>query len=227
MAAYERWGLDEPLPARPEPPGVKDRARGAEVVSRVPTDDKVIFLTVDDGAEQDPEFLRLVRELDLPVSSFLTDQEVRGPGGAGYGYFRELERFGGSTHNHTLRHPYLPALDRDRQRREICGQQDVLKEKMGGPEPRLFRPPYGAYDGNTLRAARECGIDAVVLWGMEAWADRIEFQRPGKQLYPGAIILTHFRGPAEWGGTMADMTRRLLRLAAEQGYTVARLEDYL
>ncbi|AXK32042.1 polysaccharide deacetylase family protein [Streptomyces armeniacus] len=227
LAAYRRWGLKRPLPAPAAPPALKPRVRDAKVVSRVPTDDKVIFLTIDDGTVKDPEFLDLVREMDLPVTSFLTDEESRP--GAGYEYFRELERLGGTTHNHTLHHPFLPALSYKRQRKEICGQQENLKREFGGPEPRLFRPPYGEYDKDTLRAARKCGVDAVVLWGMEAWADRVDFQEPGRRLYPGAIILTHYRGPAEWGdgGTMADMTRRLLRLAADQGYSVGRLEDYL
>lgn len=225
LVAYRRWGLDRPLPALPAPPVLKPRVRNAKVVSRVPTDDKVIFLTIDDGAEKDPEFLELVRDLDIPVTSFLTDEEARR--GPGYDYFRSLAGIGGTAQNHTLHHPYLPALSYERQRAEICGQQAGLKAEFGGPEPRLFRPPYGAYDRDTLRAARDCGIDAVVLWGMEAWAGRIDFQEPGKRLYPGAVILTHYRGDAEWNGSMADMTRRLLRLAAEQGYTLGRLEDYL
>ncbi|MCF6526169.1 polysaccharide deacetylase family protein [Streptomyces sp. JJ36] len=225
VAAFRRWGVAEPPPLPPAPPVLKPRLRDATVVSRVPTDDRVIFLTVDDGAEKDPEFLRMVEELDLPVSSFLTDEEART--GVGYGYFRSLALRGGTMHNHTLHHPYLPALGYRAQRREICGQQDRIQEEIGGPQPRLFRPPYGAYDRVTLRAARACGLDGVVLWGLEAWAGRIDFQEPGGRLYPGAVVLTHYRGPAEWGGSMADMTRRVLRLAAEQGYAVARLEDYL
>ncbi|WP_168711406.1 polysaccharide deacetylase family protein [Streptomyces sp. RKND-216] len=226
VAAYHRWGL-QPPPPRPAPPVVKPRVRGATVVRRVPTDDRVVFLTIDDGARKSPEFLRMVDDLDIPVTSFLADDEaVLRPG---YGYFRRLEVLGGTVQNHTLTHPYLPALSYREQRREICGQQDRIQEEMGGPQPRLFRPPYGAYDRDTLRAARACGLDAVVLWGMEAWADRIDFQEPGADLYPGAVILTHYRGPASWGdgGTMADMLRGVLEAAAEQGYAVGRLEDYL
>lgn len=227
LAAYREWGLEKPPPARPAPPVLKPRVRGAKLVSRVPTNDRVVFLTVDDGAMKSPGFLEMVHDLDVPVTSFLTDEEALL--GTGYDYFRTLEILGGTSQNHTLHHPYLPALSREEQRREICGQQDRIQEELGGPQPRLFRPPYGAYDRDTLRAARDCGLDAVVLWGMEAWADRIDFQEPGGELYPGAIILTHYRGPWAWGdgGTMVDMLRRVLDLAAEQGYAVARLEDYL
>jgi peptidoglycan/xylan/chitin deacetylase (PgdA/CDA1 family) len=227
VAAYHAWGLAEPLPVRPAPPVLKSRVRGATVIRRVPTDDRVVFLTIDDGARKSPAFREMVEDLDIPVTSFLADDEaVLGPG---YGYFRALEDAGATTQNHTLHHRYLPALPYAEQRREICGQQDRIQQETGGPQPRLFRPPYGAYDTDTLRAARDCGLDAVVLWGLEAWADRIDFQEPGRALYPGAIILTHYRGPASWGdgGTIIDMLRRVLELAAEQGYAVARLEDYL
>lgn len=225
LQAYRRWGLHTPPPVPPEPPDDPPRLRDAQVLYRVPTDDRVVFLTIDDGDVKDPEFLRMVRDLDLPVTSFLSDEEARG--GAGYDYFRTLAALGGATQNHTLTHPYLPGLDRAEQRREICGQQRTLEREFGGPAPRLLRPPYGDYDADTLRAARECGVDGVVLWGMEAWPDRIDFSGFPGRLYPGAIILAHYRGPDQWDGTMADMTRRVLRLAAAQGYAVARLEDYV
>jgi peptidoglycan/xylan/chitin deacetylase (PgdA/CDA1 family) len=190
----------------------------------VPTDRKVVFLTVDDGSVKEPAFLRMVADLDVPVTSFLTDDDART--GAGYAYFRTLATLGDGVQNHTLTHPYLPGLDRDAQRREICGQQQVLAREFGRV-PRLLRPPYGEYDADTLEAARACGLDGVVLWGMEARPDHIDYAGVPGRLYPGAIILAHYRGPDEWDGTMVQMTRRVLRLAAAQGYAVARLEDYV
>ncbi|KRV46838.1 hypothetical protein AQ490_08610 [Wenjunlia vitaminophila] len=208
-------------PARP-PGGGAPTGAGVPVVSRVPVEERVVFLTIDDGGEKDPAFLRLVGQRDLPVSAFLTDQSV----GEEYGYFRRLRTLGAGIHNHTLEHPDLRTLSYAQQRAEICGQQRVLTRQMG-VAPRFFRPPYGSYNQDTLRAARDCGLQAVVLWTLEAWAGRIDYQNRDRQLRPGDIILSHFRGPAEWGGTMNDMTRRVLREAREQGFTVARLEDYL
>jgi peptidoglycan/xylan/chitin deacetylase (PgdA/CDA1 family) len=46
-------------------------------------------------------------------------------------------------------------------------------------------------------------------------------------LHPGDIILTHFRGRAEWAGTMTDVLRRVLRTVDEQGFALALLDDYL
>jgi hypothetical protein len=54
------------------------------------------------------------------------------------------------------------------------------------------------------------------------------YQEPGKKLRPGDIILAHFRGPSELkGATMTQMFADLLKHIQEQGFAVARLEDYL
>jgi peptidoglycan/xylan/chitin deacetylase (PgdA/CDA1 family) len=188
----------------------------------VPTEDKVVFLTIDDGAEKDPELLRVMRELEIPYSSFLADYVSRDD----YGYFREMHRDGTHIHNHSVSHREMPKLSYAEQRKEICTQQDVLEKEIG-VRPTLFRPPYGAYDRDTLRAAAACGIKAVPLWAEEAFADRMEWGRGDRKLYPGDIILTHFRGPQQWAGSMPDMIRLVVKTATKQGFAIARLEDYL
>ncbi|MGI5195440.1 polysaccharide deacetylase family protein [Streptomyces sp. CA-288835] len=210
-ATYRRWGLPAPLAPAPEPPArpaVRPAGPGLPpVVDRVPTRDKVVFLTFDDGAERDPRFVDLVRELRLPVSMFLTDSVV----GPGYAHFGRLRAAGASVQNHTLDHPYLPGLPYAGQRAEICGQQDKLKHRFG-IRPHLFRPPYGAYNHDTLRAAADCGVAAVVLWS------------DAKRLRPGDIL--HCPEGRD-GATLAETTTRMLNHIQRQGFTVARLEDYL
>ncbi|WP_338697216.1 polysaccharide deacetylase family protein [Streptomyces sp. Q6] len=193
------------------------------VVDRVPTRDKVVFLTYDDGAEKDPRFVDLVRDLRLPISMFLT-HSVAAPG---YGHFGTLRRLGAEVENHTLTHPFLPGLGYVGQHAEICGQQDRLRSRFG-TAPRLLRPPYGNYDADTLRAAGACGIDAIVLWRASMQIHDLRYADGGDRLHPGDIILTHFRGPADLKGTtLTQMTTRMLRRIQEQGFTVGRLEDYL
>ncbi|MGK5546412.1 polysaccharide deacetylase family protein [Streptomyces sp. URMC 127] len=230
-AAYRRWGLDKPLAAPPAPPSAKltDGLRAGaapKVIRRVPTSEKVVFLTFDDGAEKDPGFVKMAEELKLPFTMFLTDDIARA--GTGYGYFEKLRGEGGrnSINNHTLSHPNLRTLSAEAQQREICGQQDVL-EKRYGSKPPLFRPPYGNYNDATLAAAGSCGVKALVLWEATMQINDMRYAQGG-ELRPGDIVLAHFRGPSELKGTtMTKMVANMLRSIERQGFTVARLEDYV
>ncbi|KUH37580.1 polysaccharide deacetylase family protein [Streptomyces changanensis] len=231
--AARRWGLKRTPLLPPAPPAVKPKItfrKGFEVgdpslppvFTTVPTRDRIVFLTIDDGAEKDPELLRMMTELGIPYSAFLSDYVVKDD----YAYFARMRDRGVALHNHTLNHRYMPALDYDEQRREICGQQDTL-EKRFGTRPTLFRPPYGNYDADTLRAARSCGIKAVPLWSAEVFPDRMEWREWDRDLHPGDIVLSHFRGRGDWKGSMADMVRRAMDTITARGYAVARLEDYV
>ncbi|MFD0561330.1 polysaccharide deacetylase family protein [Kitasatospora saccharophila] len=145
LAAAQRWGLaalplraPAPPAAKPEladGPGVKRAPGLPPVVYRVPTTDRVVFLTVDDGAEKDPQFAAMAAELGVPMTVFLSDYLAR----SDYGYFRGLQSHGVGIDNHTLTHPDLRRLGADALQREICGQQDRLQQETG-TRPRLFRP---------------------------------------------------------------------------------------
>ncbi|MFJ4689792.1 polysaccharide deacetylase family protein [Streptomyces sp. NPDC088766] len=226
---YRRWGLAAPLAPAPAPartpaagPLTGSPARPAlpPVVDRIPTRDKVVFLTYDDGAERDPRFVTMVRELRLPVSMFLTDSVV----GPGYAHFARLRSVGAGLQNHTLDHAALRGLPYAGQRAEICGQQNKLQARFG-LRPRLFRPPYGTYDTVTLRAAADCGITAVVLWRASMGPTDLTYTHGSHRLRPGDVVAVdpdETRGPG-----LRERTTRLLRRIQEQGLTVGRLEDYL
>ncbi|MCG7525651.1 polysaccharide deacetylase family protein, partial [Streptomyces sp. OfavH-34-F] len=233
--AAKKWGLAVAPLAAPVPPAAKPRLTTREgfevegqdeslppVFTRVPTEDKVVFLTMDDGDDKDPELLKMMSELNIPYSAFLSDYVVRDD----YAYFADAQARGVALNNHTLNHRYLPGLPYEEQKHEICGQQDVI-EKRFGKRPRIFRPPYGNYNTDTLKAAKSCGITAVPLWEAEAFPDRMEWREGEAKLHPGDIILTHFRGTKEWQGSMPDLIRSVMKVVTEQGYAVARLEDYV
>lgn len=232
--AAKRWGLKKTPLAAPQPPAVKPKittrngfeVEGGEslppVFTTVPVKEKIVFLTIDDGSEKDPALLRMMSDLQIPYSAFLSDYVIND----NYGYFKRMQDRGVSLHNHTLNHRYMPGLSYAAQEREICGQQDSI-EKRYGKRPALFRPPYGNYNEDTLRAAQSCGVKAVPLWASEAFPDRMEWREWDRDLHPGDIILTHFRGREDWKGSMPDMIRRVMKTVTDKGYAVAKLEDYV
>ncbi|NEA51367.1 polysaccharide deacetylase family protein [Streptomyces sp. SID10815] len=235
-AAAKRWGLRQVPLTPPAPPAVKPRitARaGFEVAHQedwdlppvfttVPTKDKIVFLTIDDGADKDPEFLRMMSELRIPYTAFLSDYLIKDD----YGYFRKMRDAGVTLNNHTLHHPYLPGLSPEDQHHEICDMQDIMARQFGR-RPTVMRFPYGNYNQDSLVAAKSCGIKYAPIWNEEVYVDHWEFREDDQRMRRGDIVLTHFRGRAEWNGTMADDMRRFLDYVTAQGFAVARLEDYL
>ncbi|MFJ8821734.1 polysaccharide deacetylase family protein [Streptomyces sp. NPDC102467] len=235
-AAARRWGLAKVPLAAPAPPAKKPvitPRKGFEVddqaalglppvFTTIPTKHRIVFLTIDDGADKDPRFLKMMSDLKIPYTAFLTDAEVK----PGYGYFKKAQNLGITLNNHTLRHPYLPGLSYARQKHEICGMQDVIEKKYG-KRPTLFRPPFGDYNQDTLKAAKACGIKYAPIWNAEAFVDRMDYREWDRDIHPGDIILTHFRGRKDWNGTMPDMIRTFMKYVTGKGYAVARLEDYL
>ncbi|MGW5846885.1 polysaccharide deacetylase family protein [Streptomyces sp. NPDC055254] len=228
--AYRKWGLTAPVQYAPAPahrPQLPKAGPGkAAVVDRIPLPpaEKTVFLTFDDGAEKDPEFLRMAADLKLPISMFLTDSVAA----SDYGHFEKLRDNGSAStiNNHTLTHPNLRTLSFAAQKQEICGQQDRLEQRFGH-RPTLFRPPFGNYNDDTLRAASECGISSLVLWRASMQINNFQYAE-GSALRPGDIVLAHFRGPAELkGATEVQMTTRMLQRIQEQGFRIGRLEDYV
>jgi peptidoglycan/xylan/chitin deacetylase (PgdA/CDA1 family) len=185
------------------------------VISRIPVRDKVVFITIDDGWEKDPAFVRLIRERRIPVTLFLTNLAIR----KDYGYFRGLQRAGALIEDHTMTHPYLPKMSYARQKHEICASADIYARQYGS-RPTLFRAPYGATRRDTLRAARDCGMKAVFFWREVVSGGRIAYQTADR-LHSGDILLVHFNP------NMTADFKRMLHTIKEQGFTPAAFKKHL
>ncbi len=200
-----------PEPIRPVLPG----GPTAPLLSRVPTTQPVAFITIDDGHVQHPEAVALLKEAGVPVSLFLI-----GPVAAkNPPFFSALQRDGAAIQAHSMTHPQLPGLSYERQKQEICGSADDLGKRFG-KRPTLFRPPFGEYNQTTLRAARDCGMTAVLNWKAATNGGHVYYQQ-GKKLKAGDIVLMHFR-PA----FVADFLA-VLKAIHDAGLTPAVLEDYV
>lgn len=199
------------------------------VVTKVETEDPVVFITIDDGwfEEEDLPALIEARQLLLdrrvPASLFL----LPGAYAQRTDYFRTFLDHGPSRiENHTLNHPDLTTLDGASQRAEICGARDRQLAAFGDG-PRLLRPSGGAdyqwpyYNDETLTAARACGAEALVTWthgDLTSWGS---WTPPMPELRAGDILLLHFTKNLK-----ADLTR-VLDAVDEAGLTPANLRQYV
>ncbi len=160
----------------------------APVVSNIPTNEKVVFLGIDDGAYKQPFELKLLRAKHIKASLFLADSFIED----NPDYFKGYIAAGSLIEDHTVDHAYLDELPYEQQRQEICNAADRYQQ-LYGRRPVLMRPPGGFYNEDTQRAAADCGMKAVVMWIAKANGGSMQYQYDNTGLHPGDIVLMHFR----------------------------------
>jgi len=223
----QRYGL-RPFAAAPAAPATKAIALDPQdpaIFAKVPTSDKVCFVTIDDGIGKDPAFIQMVKDIKVPITISLADTLIRDD----YAYFAKLYETGFvSIQNHTVNHPLsMPSLGYQEQLDEIAGQQTKLHKEYG-VTPYIFRPPGGNYNSVTREACRGAGLKGMMLWKEAMEIQDMEYQTSDRHLQPGDIILCHFRGPAQLKGeTMVRMMTHLYSHIQAQGFTVADVTQYV
>lgn len=187
----------------------------APYLSRIRTRQKVAFLTIDDGFVKHPEAPKLIAAARVPVTLFLTTDAVKDDPD----YFKPMIDAGAVVEAHTISHPNLRGKSYAEQKYQICGSADRLAGWYGR-RPTLFRPPFGNKDATTLKATRDCGMTAAIMWKETVHKGKVRYQE-GRRVQPGDIILMHFRKDF-----VADFLAAL-RAIRKAGLTPALLEDYV
>lgn len=153
-----------------------------------------VALTFDDGPSAfTPEILRVLRRTNTPATFFVVGAMIPGQ----EAMIRRIERQGHAIGNHTQEHPHMGDLGAGDQLLQL-NEQSALLEGAGGPEQRLFRPPYRSYNGSTLELLAERDL-LMVLWDV----DTNDYEGLGSdeivsnaldEVKPGSIILMHDGG---------------------------------
>lgn len=163
------------------------------VLRRVPTREKAVWLTIDDGPSADTAaMLDLLDRHHARATFFVVgERAARRPD-----LVREIVRRGHTLGNHSHRHPqaWFWALGPRRMRAEIAQTQATLSA-LTGTAPRWFRAVVGMANPFTAAPLRAHGL-ARVAWsarGYDALAadPRVVAARVERNLVPGAIVLLH------------------------------------
>ena len=187
----------------------------APVLSRIPTKESVVFLGIDDGIYPDPQAAKLMQDNSVNASLFLTNKYiVNNPS-----YFANVAQASGSLiEDHTLDHHLMTTLSYDQQKQEICDTADKYTT-LFSRRPILFRPPGGAYDLDTQKAAAACNMKAIIMWDVTVNNGALQYQ-VGHQLRAGDIVLMHFRT------TFVEDMQAFIDAAKAQGLHTELLENW-
>jgi peptidoglycan/xylan/chitin deacetylase (PgdA/CDA1 family) len=202
-------------PPAPAPITVPDGPT-APIYKRLPINQPVAFLTIDDGFFQLPDDVKIMRTAHVPFSMFLIAPVAQ----KNPAFFKELQGMGGVVEDHTVSHAEMKGKPYEFQHREICNAKTYLQNEFG-TEPHLFRPPFGDYDQTTLRAVHDCGLKAAFYWSETVNNGTVFYQTPEHRIHAGDIILMHFR-PAFINDVIAALTA-----IHDAGLTPALLENYV
>ncbi len=187
------------------------------VLTRFPTSEKQVWLTIDDGPSDDTlAVLDALDAHDAKATFFLVgERAARHPERV-----REILRRGHGIGNHSASHParWFWALGPSRMRREIAETQRILHGISGTP-PRWFRAVVGMSNPFVNAALKTHGL-ARVAWSARGFdgvaADpRLVVARIERGLSPGAIVLLH-EGAAH--GRNVETLRLLLQRLDASGY---------
>ncbi len=180
-----------------------------------------VALTFDDGpGEYTPGIIRILRRTHTPATFFVIGRSVRRFPRLVAEEARDAFQIG----DHTETHPFLSLLPRAAQTAQIADAAHEI-ERAGAPTPRLFRPPYGAFDRDTLMLLRARRM-LMALWSV----DTNDYARPGVKrivyaavsgAQAGAIILMH-DGGGNRSQTVAALPHIIRRLH-ERGFRMVTI----
>ena len=194
-------------------------------VARGSARSREIALTFDDGpGPSTPALVRYLIANGVPATFFLVGRAIAERPDV---VARQI-RAGFALGTHTEGHRRLSARTLEQQTDAILDSADRIT-RLTGHAVRLFRPPYGAFDADTLSVLRARRM-LMVLWSIDTrdYAARRPRQIVDAVLRdarPGAIVLLH-DGPGRRPQTLTAV-RRLVPALRRRGYRLVSLPDLL
>ena len=199
-------------------------SRGSALAYRHGPSVREVAIGFDDGPWTDTgAFVRMLERSHARATFFLIGRQLSGAYRATL--LREL-RDGDALGDHSFSHP-----DLTRSGRVHAQLQQTIQaiRALTGYTPCVFRPPYGAYNGSVLTAARSLGL-ATILWN----DDPRDWSLPGtaaiersvlSQVQPGSSIISHDGGGPR-GQTLAAYPRVIAALRARR-YRIVTIPELL
>lgn len=198
------------------------------IVRSVPTAQKVVALTFDDGPHPvyTPRLLDILGEYNVKATFFMIGRNME----AHPDIVRDVVRRGHAIGNHTYTHPRNIELN---SRAEMIGELDECEqmiERLTGTRTHLFRPPRGLIDGHAFSIAEVEGYKTV-LWSVcadhrDAPTPELMAARVIEGSRPGGIILAHDGPfPTRWRDVAA--TPAIIEALKRRGYSFVTVPQLL
>lgn len=188
-----------------------------DVISKVPTNEKFLYLTFDDGpGPYTKQVLNFLDAKQVPATFFFLGECVKDNSDL----VKRAVREGHAIGSHSFSHPFLF--------RNVAEEIQLGKlsvDYASETSTKLFRAPYGFLMPWTINRANEQGLN-VIEWtcfprDYSASSSEIIVSRVSKCFFPGSIIVLH-----PWNHKLTlDALPDIVSLARSQGYEFRTLND--
>lgn len=187
------------------------------------TDEKVIYLTFDQGYENGytAKILDVLKEKGVKATFFVVGDYAK----RNEELVKRMIDEGHAVGNHTMSHYSMPDLSQSECAEEINSLHEYVKEHYGY-EMNLLRPPMGEFSEASLKYTADCGYETVLWsfayadWDVNAQPDPAQAEEKiVSAAHCGAIYLLH-----SVSQTNAEILGDVIDRLTEQGYTFRELE---
>lgn len=173
-----------------------DKVTKFMVLEQVPTEDKLVAFTFDDGPNPlyTRQLLDIFRAVGGKATFFMLGQQMDASEDAEQ-VAREVHAAGHEIGNHTYTHPNLTTVTLEEAQVEIEKMEQRII-KITGNQPAVFRPPYFGINNEIQQLVGERGYYTIGAVNSEAQ----DWEQPGidfivdqtkKKLGKGSILIFH------------------------------------
>jgi peptidoglycan/xylan/chitin deacetylase (PgdA/CDA1 family) len=204
--------------------------RGQDI-ERIPTQDKVVALTFDAGANDAglASILSTLAAQHVPATFFLTGAWAK----AHPADVAQIAAGGHRVGNHSMTHPDMTTLTDAQIAAELSAAQAAIRADGVDPRP-FFRFPSGARNARTIAAVNASGY-AAIRWTVDSlgWQGTVGgtrgapsvIQRVMNAIQPGEIVLMHVGSNPDDGSTLdAAALPGIIDQMRTEGYTFVTLD---
>ena len=160
-----------------------------------PTDEKIIYLTFDEGYENGytGQILDTLKEKNVKATFFITGPYLEKE----KELVKRMVDEGHEVGNHTVNHPSMPSCSDEELEKEVLELDRKFFEEYG-KTMKYLRPPMGEFSERTLSVTKSLGYTNV-FWSF-AYRDWETDKQHGKEyaynnvvnaLHPGEVMLLH------------------------------------
>lgn len=192
---------------------------------KVDTQEKVIYLTFDEGYENGytASILDTLKANDVKAAFFVTKPYID----SSPDLCIRMKEEGHVVGNHSVTHRKFSTLSDDEIEQELQGTQDEFEKLTGYEMDHFFRPPSGDFSERVLYDVRKQGY-RTFFWSL-AYADWDVNNQPGKEYtynhvmenyHPGGIFLLHAVSQSN-----AEALDSVIKSLKEKGYRFGSLYE--